>query len=470
MKPQNAMRLLLALLVFLLALSLPRLAGAQQMDATQTNSPKTEPAPTRAQPTVDCVEATRGLRMQRRFGEAEQSARACMQVQQGNPDAWVELARALAAQGNSEEALEWVNKALQQYPQIDDLKLLKARLLAWTQQLDAARKLLETLPDTIYERPDAIRLRADILLWDKAYTEAIDWYDRYDKADPDNPLVLYKRAMAYRGAGDDGRALEDLKKSCEIAPEATNACKAREGLAEDAYPKLYANIFYGYSRIINRLDGWRLRGAVGSEISRNLTFMGTWEWLHRPFFDHRAADWRFSGWGAYQFDSGLFLMAGGGFSLDPVFSPKWNALAEAGWKFKYFKTSARFWHIEFPDEANEILNANAEIYIKPYMFELRYFMTFSGGNDGLVHSGFGRVFYFFSNLTQFYIGGGGGGKSDYLEPRDVNSESHWLVTSGFRYMLTPHHRLMISVTQRHDSAGLQNYDQTEVLGGYEFRL
>lgn len=463
MNSKLAMRLLLMLVIFLLALSLPRLVAAQE-------SEELEAPPERARPQVDCVEAARGLRMQRRFSEAEKTARACTEEQQGNPDAWVELARALAAQGNSEEALTWVDKALLDYPDSNDLKLLKARLLAWTDQLDAARKLLETLPEDLYERPEAMRLRADILLWDDSFDEAIEWYNRYDEADPDNPLVLYKRAMAHRGAGDDSKALEDLEKSCEIAPDATNACKAHEGIAEDSYPKLYANILYGYSRIINRLDGWRLRGDVGSELSRNLTLMGTWEWLHRPFFDHRAADWRFNAWGDYKFDSGLFFKAGGGFAIDPIFSPKWNALVEAGWSFEYFQASARYWHIEFPDESNEVLNANAEIYIKPYMFELRYFMTFSDDGDPVAHSGLGRAFYFFSNLTQFYIGGGGGGKSDYLEPRDINSESHWLVTAGFRYMLTSHHRLLIAVTQRHDSAGTQNYDQTEVLGGYEFRL
>lgn len=462
------MRLLLTLIVFLLALTVARPAGAQQPNAP-ANDAQGKPR-TADPPSVDCVEATRGLRMQRRFQEAEKSARACIDAQQGNPDAWVELARALAAQGHSQDALNWVNKALQKYPDSTDLKLLKARLLAWTQQLGAARKLLKTLPDELYQRPDAMRLRADVLLWDKSYKEAVDWYNRYDQADPDNPIVLYKRAIAYRGMGEDGRALEDMQASCEIAPKATNACKAREGMAENSYPKLYANLFYGYSRIINRLDGWRLRGAVGSEVSKNLTFMGTWEWLHRPFFDHRAADWRFNAWGAYQFDAGLFVLAGGGFAIDPIFSPKWSALVEAGWKSRYFKASGRYWHIEFPDESNEVLNANAEFYLKPYMLELRYFMTLSGDADGVSHSGFGRIFYFFTNLTQFYIGGGGGGKSDYLELRDLNSESHWLVTGGFRYMLTPHHRLMISVTQRHDSAGLQTYDQTEVLGGYEFRL
>src|SRR5690554_6058512 len=291
MNSKLAMRLLLMLVIFLLALSLPKLLAAQEsgelegaaeempeqesptQEAQPPDLPADEAPAERARPQIDCVEAARGLRMQRRFSEAEKTARTCTEEQQGNPDAWVELARALAAQGNAEEALTWVDKALLDYPDSNDLKLLKARLLAWTDQLDAARKLLETLPEDLYERPDAMRLRADILLWDDSFDEAIEWYNRYDEADPDNPLVLYKRAMAHRGAGDDSKALDDLEKSCEIAPEATNACKAHEGIAEDSYPKLYANILYGYSRIINRLDGWRLRGDVGSELSRNLTLM-----------------------------------------------------------------------------------------------------------------------------------------------------------------------------------------------------
>lgn len=420
---------------------------------------------------AQCATEARYLRMQRRFKEAEQTARQCTKTEVGNADAWVELARALAARGESQEALEWVDKALEKYPDSADLKMLRARLLAWTDRLDEARAVLEKLPREVYKRPAAMRLRADVLLWDERYEEAVKWYNRFDQVEPDNPIVLYKRAMAYRGMGKNSKALADLRKSCDIAPQATSACEARESFAHSSFPILYTNVFYGYSRVVQRLDGWRVRGALGSEVNPNLTLMGTWEWMHRPFFDHRTADWRFNGYGAYQFDAmGLNLMAGGGFSPNPTFSPVWNGFVEPGWKFEHFKVSARYWHIQYTGEPNEVINPNVELYFKPFMFELRYFATFDPSTDGVQHSGFGRMFYFFTDLTQLYVGGGGGDKSDYLEPRDINAESHWLVTAGFRYMLTPNHRLMINVTQRNDMAGWQTYDQTEALLGYEFRL
>lgn len=475
------MRLWWATVVFLVALAIPRLAGAQEDAQTRAQDAATRPAthaalqqtaPARPAglPEVDCVEKSHQLRLQMRFQEAEKNGRACVESQPKNPDAWVELGRALAAQAKTDEALSWVNKALGQYPDSQSLKLLKARLLAWNNDLKASRTLLESLPNATFQQPEAMRLRGDVMLWDHDFSEAVKWYNRYNQVDPDNPLVLYKRAQALGGMGNNSQALTDLRRSCEIAPQATNACQARDDFAQNAYPKIYANVFYGYSRVIGRLDGWNLEGAVGSEVNKQLTLMGTWERLSRPFFDHRSADWRFNGWGAYQLDSGLFLMAGGGFSPDPVFSPKWNALAEAGWKFEDFKVSGRFWHIDFPHEANEVLNANGEIYWKPYMLELRYFATFAPGEGAPSHSGFGRVFYFFSDLTQFYIGGGGGQKSDFLQPRDLSAESHWLVTAGFRYLITNHHRVMLTFTQRHDSANTQTYDQTETAIGYEFRL
>jgi YaiO family outer membrane protein len=419
---------------------------------------------------IGCATEARYLRMQKRFNEAEQTARKCIEDQPENADAYVELARSLAARERHQEALDWANKALTKYSDSADLKLLKARLLAWTDRAEEAQELLGELPQQVYDRPDAMRLRGDVLLWGEQYTQAVKWYNRYDQKDPDNPIVLYKRAMAYKGMGRNSQALADLRKSCEIAPEATNACKARDSFAESAYPKLYTNVFYGYSRVVNRLDGWRLRGAVGSELNENLTLMGTWEWMHRPFFDEREADWRFNGYGYYEFDMGLNFKGGGGFSPSPVFSPEWNAFVEPGWKFEHFKVSARFWHIQFPSEPNEVLNPNVELYFKPFMLEARYFLTFS--EDDLSHSAFLRGFYFITNLTQVYVGGGLGDKSDYLEPRDLNADSHWLVTAGFRYMLTPNHRFMISVTQRNDqdSSEWETYDQTETLVGYEFRL
>lgn len=419
---------------------------------------------------IGCATEARYLRMQKRFSEAEKTARDCIAEQPENADAYVELARSLAARERHTEALDWADKALAKYSDSADLKLLKARLLAWTDRADEARALLDGLPQQVYDRPDAMRLRGDVHLWGEEYTQAVKWYNRYDQSDPDNPIVLYKRAMAYKGMGRNSQALADLRKSCEIAPEATNACEARDSFAETAYPKLYTNVFYGYSRVINRLDGWRLRGAVGSELNKNLTLMGTWEWMHRPFFDERQADWRFNGYGYYEFDSGLNFKAGAGFSPNPVFSPEWNAFAEPGWKFEHFKVSARFWQIQFPSEPNQVLNPNVELYFKPFMLEARYFLTF--GEDQLSHSAFLRGFYFITNLTQVYVGGGLGDKSDYLEPRDVNADSHWLVTAGFRYMLTPNHRFMIAVTQRNDmdTSEYESYDQTETLVGYEFRL
>lgn len=474
----------LFLLILLALIMLPRVAGAQAaslgapVDGAKIED-KSEPDSgikdniigdeNPADRDADCEEKTRHLRMQLRFQEAEKIGRACAEAQPDDPDIWVEVGRALAAQQKTGQARAWVDQGLERFPDDPGLTLLKARLLAWDERLSESRALLETLPPATFEHPEAMSLRADVLLWDQDFSQAVKWYNRYDMADRDNPLVLYRRAQAYRGMGKTSLALRDLRRSCEIAPQATVACEARADFSQSAYPKVYANAFYGYSRVIERLDGWRVRGALGSEINRNLTLLGTWEWLHRPFFDHRADDWRFNASGEYEFDSGLVLMAGGGFSPDPIFSPKWNALVEAGWKFERFKLTGRLWHIEFPDQANEVFNANGELYFKPFMLEGRYFLTFAP-DDNPAHSGFGRLFYFFSDLTQLYVGGGGGQKSDYLEPRDVQSQSHWLFTGGFRLMLSDHHRLMLSLTQRHDSANELNYDQTETMLGYEFRL
>jgi tetratricopeptide (TPR) repeat protein len=339
-----------------------------------------------------CATEARYLRMQMRFQEAEQTARKCIETQQENADAWVELARALAAREQHQEALEWVDKALQKYTDSEDLKLLKARLLAWTDQPDQAKVLLEGLPGSIYQRPDAMRLRGDVLLWNGDYEEAVKWYNRFDRSEPDNPIVLYKRAMAFRGMGRNSQALGDLRKSCDIAPQATNACKARDSFAQNSFPKMYTNVFYGYSRVINRLDGWRLRGALGSEVNEELTLMGTWEWMHRPFFDNRQADWRFNAYANYKFDLGLTMKGGGGFTPNSTFSPEWNAFVEPGWTFDDFSVSARLWHVQFPDEPNEVINPNLEVYMRPFMFEARYFLTFQGDNQWIAQSGFGRVF------------------------------------------------------------------------------
>ncbi|MFP4598141.1 MAG: tetratricopeptide repeat protein [Persicimonas sp.] len=419
---------------------------------------------------ADCATEARYLRMQLRYKEAEQTARECIEEQDKNADAYVELSRALAAQDDHDEAMQWAERALEVYPERDSLKLLKARLLAWTGRADEALELIESLPEEVYEHSSAMRLRADVLLWNERYDKAVIWYDRYDEQDPDNPLVLFKRGLAYRGMGEHARAVDDMDKSCEIAPQATEACEALEDFAQSSFPKVYANLHYGYSRVVERLDGWTLRGEVGSDITENLTVMGNTEWLNRPFGDERQADWRFNTVGAYQFDAGPYAKTGGGFTPDATFSPQWNAFVEPGWTFEDFKAGLRFWHVQFPDVPVEVLNPNFEVYLKPWMFEFRYFMALENGGDQLYHSGFARAFYFFTNLTQFYVGGGLGDKSDFLEPREVDAQSHWLVTAGFRYMLNRNHRLMISVIQRTDQADVETYDQMETLVGYEFRL
>jgi Flp pilus assembly protein TadD len=156
------------------------------------------------------------------FAEAEHEFQAAMRLDPKSFEAAYFYARACMAQGKSEDAAKWFERAVAVHP--DDyaaLMLLAASYadLARTEDstratrraYDAARKHLELNPDN----PRALYMGAAALTALGESEKARDWARRAQDMEPDDPSVLYNVACVYALEGMTGEAIRALTKAID---------------------------------------------------------------------------------------------------------------------------------------------------------------------------------------------------------------------------------------------------------------
>lgn len=424
-----------------------------------------------------CPEA-RELRFESRLAEAEKAARDCLTSEPESPGIWMELSRILASRDQVDDALTWVEKAIDKTPDAYSYHFWRARLLARQDRLQTAWETLDSLPSEAYDgNPTGMRVRADIQFWRGQNAAALNWYNRYLETSAPNPYVLYNRGLIHKALDNRQKATRDLKKSCEMDQSATNACSVLNSMSKGSGYDGYAYAQGGYTLIRDRDNGWTGRVGLGSRFSTGTSVEIHGRGLSRTFPDNsKAEDMLVGGQLGQQIQSGLEITAGGEVSLDNDFSPDWNAYLEPTLKFTdlALNASLRYWRIEFPGGGVNVVSPAVVKYVWPLRFYARYYLAHEEETDTFKNSGIFDVSYFFGPRTNVKIGGGIGDSSDFLELRATDnraaSDYHYLVLGGFTYSLTSSYDIGLTGIFRHEEAGANDYEQTDILMVHKVRF
>jgi tetratricopeptide (TPR) repeat protein len=424
-----------------------------------------------------CSEA-RELRLDSKLAEAEEAARACLESEPENPEVWMELSRILASLGEVEDALTWVNNAIDKAPDAYGYHFWKARLLARQDRLNEAWETLDALPSEAYDgNPTGTRVRADIQFWRGQNNAALNWYNEYLQMSEPNPYVLYNRGLIHKSFNNTEEARGDLKKSCEMNESATKACSVLNTMSEGSGYNGYAYAQGGYTLIRDRDNGWTGRVGVGSRFPTGTSVEIHGRGLSRTFPNNsKAEDILVGGQVGQQIQPGLEITAGGEVSLDNDFSPDWNAYLEPTLRFTdtALNVSLRYWRIEFPGGGVNVFSPAVVKYVWPLRFYARYYLAHEEATDTFKNSGIFDVSYFFGARTNIKIGGGIGDSSDFLELRATDdrtaSDYHYLVLGGFTYSLTSSYDIGLTGIFRHEEAGANDYEQTDILMVHKVRF
>ncbi len=115
-------------------------------------------------------------------------------INTSNPDSLYFVANSYSQNGNYELCREICFSVLNDYPNYLDFNLLAGRTLAWENQFDSAKILIEPIIlDNPYQK-DALLLLADIEIWQINYQAALAYVDTGLVQLPQDTLLLYKRA------------------------------------------------------------------------------------------------------------------------------------------------------------------------------------------------------------------------------------------------------------------------------------
>ena len=189
----------------------------------------------------------------RRYADAESEIRAILEETPTFEPGWIQLVRALAAQGNREEARETVDEALAASPNSINMLWVKASFLEQSNDIDAAIEIYEELYERASDSPVIANNLASLLItyrddeesiaraatigrrlrgtevppfqdtygWilyrQGNFEEAITYLEPAAAAIPNDPLVQYHLAAAYQAVGQEQRALAQYRRVVEIA-------------------------------------------------------------------------------------------------------------------------------------------------------------------------------------------------------------------------------------------------------------
>lgn len=140
------------------------------------------------------------------------------------------IARTYFQEGNTDKAIETLDKAITMDPEdLDSLRLI-INLLVAADREDDAKVYMDRLPEGMTVDSDTL-LNIGI----KAYNEnqldaALETFDRVVAENPENADAYYYRGLCHLNGGSNAEAKADFAKMLEIAPDHPNAAEAEQFL------------------------------------------------------------------------------------------------------------------------------------------------------------------------------------------------------------------------------------------------
>jgi len=143
-------------------------------------------------------------------------------------DGWLNVARALIQEGETDAAKPFVQRALSINPKLGRIHFFKALIEKANGDYDAALSSLR-IAESMYPRDRVVLNQiARILFLQRKYTEAIQVLERVCLIDPEDIQMHYTLMLCYRGIGDSDKAAREEKlfsrfKADEAAQSITGA-------------------------------------------------------------------------------------------------------------------------------------------------------------------------------------------------------------------------------------------------------
>lgn len=150
-----------------------------------------------------------GLLLQGDLKGAEYAFRKVTEAEPGYADGWLNVARALIQEGETDAAAPYVQKALEINPRLGRIYFFKAMIEKADGKYDDALRSLETML-SMYPR-DRVTLNqaARILFLQRKFAEALKYLDRVCLVDPEDLQMHYTRMLCLRGLGDTASAARE---------------------------------------------------------------------------------------------------------------------------------------------------------------------------------------------------------------------------------------------------------------------
>jgi tetratricopeptide (TPR) repeat protein len=151
-------------------------------------------------------------------------------------DGWLNVARALIQEGETDAARPYVAEALKRNDTLGRIHFFKALIEKADGDYPAALASLERVAATYPRDRVVLNQMARILFLDRRYAEALTVLDRVAAVDPEDLQMHYTAMLAARGLGDEARAAREERLFLRFkADEASQAITERPRLlsAED---------------------------------------------------------------------------------------------------------------------------------------------------------------------------------------------------------------------------------------------
>jgi tetratricopeptide (TPR) repeat protein len=169
------------------------------------------------QPTVQKADYERwndwgiGLLLQGDLKGAEFAFKKVTEASPEYADGWLNVARALIQEGETDAAKPFVEHALSINPALGRIHFFKAMIEKVDGDYDAALKSLRTVESTYPRDRVVLNQIARILFLEREYAEAIKVLDRVCLIDPEDIQMHYTLMLCYRGLGEMEKAANEEK-------------------------------------------------------------------------------------------------------------------------------------------------------------------------------------------------------------------------------------------------------------------
>ena len=167
----------------------------------------------------------------------------------------IKQAREQATSKRYADAIATINRGLENYPQDYDLKLMRARVLAWkgdyTMAADEVNKLKAIYPANL----ELLELAGDIQYWAGNFHALIDLCNEIIAIQPKHFTALYRKAVAQHELDQNENALQTILQVLAINPANTPALSL-ERLIREQLLKNEIGISYRYSTFSEIFTDW----------------------------------------------------------------------------------------------------------------------------------------------------------------------------------------------------------------------